>query len=97
MHNYKALKTASKVSVARVKVVDIAADEDAGIEEQSHEELQVVKKMYSADTGEAQDDSVTTYRLADMKHQIDNCKVNVARIQAEQDDLEQLEKDLKAL
>ena len=31
MHNYKALKSASKVSVLKVKVVDMTADEDAGI------------------------------------------------------------------
>ena len=97
MHNYKALKSASKVSVQKVKVVDQAADEDAGIEEVSHEELQVVKKMYNADTGEAQDDSVKSYSLIDVKWEIDRRKSSVAKIQAEQADLEQLETDLKAL
>ena len=97
MHNYKALKSASKVSVQKVKVVDQAADEDAGIEEVSHEELQVVKKMYNADTGEAQDDSVKSYSLIDVKWEIDHRKSSVAKIQAEQADWEQLETDLKAL
>ena len=48
MHNYKALKAASKVSVQKVKVVDQAADEDAGIKERSHEELQVVYISFSS-------------------------------------------------
>jgi hypothetical protein len=97
MHNYKALKSASKVSVQKVKVVDQAADEDAGIKERSHEELQVVKKMYSSDTGEAQDDSVRAYSLSEVKREIDNCKADVVRIEAHQAEWEQLETDLKAL
>ena len=97
MHNYKALKSASKVSVQQVKVVNIAADEDAGIEEHSHEELQVVCKKYDPDTGEAQDDSVMAYSLLEVKREIDHCKSQVARLQAEQAEWEQLETDLKAL
>ena len=97
MHNYKALKSASKVSVQKVKVVDQAADEDAGVKERSHEELQVVKKMYSSDTGEAQDDSVRAYSLSEVKREIDRCKEDVVRIQAQQAEWEQLETDLKAL
>ena len=97
MHNYKALKSASKVSVQKVKVVEVTADEDKGIEEKSHEELQVVCKKYDANTGEAQDDSVRTYSLSDVKREIDHCKAEVTAIQAKQADLEQLETDLKAL
>ena len=97
MHNYKALKSASKVSVQKVKVVDMAADEDKGIEERSHEELQVVCKCYDPNTGEAQDDSVRAYSLLDVKREIDHCKSQVVKLQAEQADLEQLETDLKAL
>ena len=97
MHNYKALKSASKVSVRKQKVVDKAADEDAGIEEQSHEELQVVCKKYDPDTGEAKDDSVGTYTLSTVKRRIDYYKTEIAKLQANQADLEQLETDLKAL
>jgi len=97
MHNYKALKSASKVSVQKVKVVDVAADEDKDIEEKSHQELQVVCKKYDSHTGEAQDDVVTEYQLSALKSQIDHCKSQVAKLQAEQADLEQLETDLKAL
>ena len=97
MHKYKALKAASKVSVRKQKVVDRPADEDAGRAEESHEELQVVKKMYDADTGEAMDDSIRAYSLSDVKREVDRCKSDVARIQADQAEWEQLEKDLKAL
>ena len=107
MHNYKALKSASKVSVQKVKVVDRAKvdevkDEDGNIityarAEQSHEELQVFCKCYDAQTGEALDDSVRTYTLSEVKREIDHCKSDVTAIQAKQADWEQLETDLKAL
>ena len=97
MHNYKALKSASKVSVQKVKVVDQAADEDAGIKERSHEELQVVCKKYDPDTGEAQDDYVRAYSLSEVKREIDRLKADVVRLEAEQAEWEQLETDLKAL
>ena len=80
MHNYKALKSASKVSVRKVG-----------------DKLQVVKKSYNADTGEAQSDSIRSYSLSEIKSEIDECKSEVTKIQAEQADLEQLETDLKAL
>ena len=97
MHNYKALKSASKVSVQKVKVVDIVADEDDGIEEKSHQELQIVCKKYDPHTGEAQDDSVMAYSLTDVKREIDRCKADVVKIEASQAEWEQIETDLKAL
>ena len=117
MHNYKALKSASKVSVQKVKVVDQAKvvevkykdDDDipAGLKvgdiktgsqsERSHEELQVVCKCYNSQTGEAQDDSVRTYSLAEVKSEIDRCKSDVVKIEAHQAEWEQIETDLKAL
>jgi len=117
MRNYKALKSAGKVSVQKVEIVDqVKVDEvkykdgddipdgkkvgDVKVREQekrSHEELQVVCKCYDAQTGEAKDDSVSTYILSVVKHDIDHCKSEVTKIQAQQTDLEELEKDLKAL
>jgi len=107
MHNYKALKAASKASVQKVKVVDRAKvdevkDEDGNITtyaraEESHEELQVVCKSYDPNTGEAKDDHVRAYSLSEMKREIDHCKSQIASLQAEQAELEQLETDLKAL
>ena len=107
MHNYKALKAASKASVQKVKVVDRAKVDEVknddgvitteAVTEQSHEELQVVCKCYDAQTGEAQDDSVKVYRLSNVKEEIDRCKLDVTEIEAKQAEWEQLEKDLKAL
>jgi len=113
MHNYKALKSASKASVQKVKVVDDPAveavdevrDGDGLITthavsaqaERSHEELQVVCKKYDPSTGEAQDDSVMAYTLSEVKREIDRCKSQVTKLEVEQADLEQLETDLKAL
>ena len=113
MHNYKALKSASKVSVQKVKVVDSPAveavaevkDGDGIITtysvpaqaERSHEELQVVSKKFDPDTGVAQDDYVRAYSLSEVKREIDRCKSRVASLEAEQAEWEQLETDLKAL
>jgi hypothetical protein len=107
MHKYKALKAAEKMSVRKQKVVDRAAvsevlDDDGNVAraaqaEESHEELQVVKKCFDSDTGAAQDDSVRSYSLADVKREVDRCKSDVARIQDQQAEWEELEKDLKAL
>ena len=104
MHNYKALKVAGNATVRKQKVVDSPAvgevrDEDGVITthaqaEQSHEELQVVCTKYDPNTGEAQDDSVTAYSLSDVKSEIDYRKAQVARLQAEQAEWEQLEVDL---
>ena len=107
MHNYKALKAASKASVRKVKVVDRAAvsevlDDDGNVSvhamaEESHDELQVVKKCYNSDTGEAAADSVRAYSLSEVKSEIDRCKSEVTKQQADQAEWEALETDLKAL
>mgnify|MGYP005823385447 CR=1 FL=1 len=107
MHNYKALKSASKVSVQKVEVVDqVKVDEvkneDGDIityarAKRSHEELQVVCKKFDPDTGEAQDDYVRAYSLSDVKREIDYRKSQITKMQAEQAEWEQLETDLKAL
>ena len=107
MHNYKALKEASKVSVRKQKVIDQAKvdevkDGDGNItthaqSERSHEELQVVTKSYNSQTGEAQDDSVKAYSLSEVKREIDHCKSEVTKLEDEQSQWEQLETDLKAL
>ena len=107
MHNYKALKSASKVSAQKVTVIDQAKvdevkDEDGNITtyaiaERSHEELQVVKKSYDSSTGESKDDIVRAYTLLGVNREIEDCKSEVTKIQAKQADLEELEKDLKAL
>ena len=107
MHNYKALKAASKASVRKQKVIDRAKVDEVkdgdgvvttrAVSEWSHEELQVVCKCYDAQTGEAQDDSVRAYRLSEVNREIDRCKSDVTRIEAHQAEWEQIETDLKAL
>ena len=97
MQNYKALKSAGKVSVRKQKVVLSPADESKGVSEVSEQQLQLVCKSYNPLTGEANDDVVKRCSLSEISQQIDNCKSEVAALEAEQADLEQLEKDLKAL
>ena len=95
MRNYKSLKSASKVSVRKQKIVDRDAEGDKA--EESHDELQVVKKCFNSDTGVAMDDSVHSYTLSQVKSEIDRCKSEIAKYQSSQDEWEQLETDLKAL
>ena len=98
MHNYKALKAASKVSVNKQAAVAAVYNEDGSVKTREvQEELQVVKKCFNSDTGEALADSVKSYSLSDVKREIDHCKSQVTKIQAEQAEWEQLETDLKAL
>jgi len=98
MRNYKALKSASKVSVRKQEAAEAVYNEDGSVKTQEvREELQVVCKCYDAQTGEAKDDSVRAYSLSDVKREIDHCKSQVARLEAEQAEWEQLETDLKAL
>ena len=98
MHNYKALKAANKVSVNKQAKADAVYNADGSMKTQEvHEELQVVKKCYNSDTGEAAADSVKSYSLSEVKSEIDRCKSEVAKQQADQAEWEALETDLKAL
>ena len=107
MKNYKAMKSAKSWSVKKAKVVDRAAvsevkDDDGKVvrkaeAEQSHDELQLVKKQFDPNSGKALDDSVQSYSLSEVASQIQQCKDRASEAQAEQADWEELEKDLKAL
>ena len=107
MKNYKAMKSAKSWSVKKAKVVDRAAvsevkDDDGNVvraaeAEQSHDELQLVRKQFDPSSGKALDDSVQSYNLSDVANQIQQCKNRASEAQAEQADWEELEKDLKAL
>ena len=107
MQNYKALKSAGKASVQKVEVVDqVKVDEvkdGDGIvttkaqDEKSREELQVVHKKYDANTGEELDDETTPCSIKIVGSEISHLKSRIERMQSEQADLEELEKDLKAL
>ena len=107
MKNYKAMKTAKSWSVKKAKVVDQAAvsevkDDDGNVvraaeAEKSHNELQLVKKQFDSNSGKALDDSVQSYNLSSLASDISRVKADISRLQDEQADMEQLEKDLKAL
>ena len=107
MKNYKAQKSAKNWSVKKAKVVDRAAvsevkDDDGNVvrtaqAEQSHDELQLVKKQFDPNSGKALDDSVQSFSLDQVAREIQSCKDRVSQAQAEQADWEELEKDLKAL
>jgi hypothetical protein len=98
MHNYKALKAAGKSSVKKQEAAAAVYNDDGSIKTQEvREELQVVCKSFNPQTGEAQDDSVRAYSLSEVKREVDSCKADVVRIEAEQAEWEQIETDLKAL
>ena len=107
MKNYKAMKSAKSWSVKKAKVVDQAAvsevtDSDGNVvrqaeAERSHNELQLVKKQFDSNSGKALDDSVQSYNLSSLASDISSVKADISRLQDEQADMEQLEKDLKAL
>ena len=107
MKNYKAMKSAKSWSVKKTKVVDSKAvsevkDDDGNVvrkaqAEQSHDELQLVKKQFDGSTGKALDDSVQSYSLEQVASEISRMKADIKQMQDEQADMEELEKDLKAL
>lgn len=107
MKNYKAMKTAKSWSVKKVKVVEAEAvkevKDDKGVvvrqaqAEQSRDELQLIKKQFDASTGKAMDDAVQSYNLEQVASEISRIKANIVDMQAEQADMEEMEKDLKAL
>ena len=107
MKNYKAMKSAKRWSVKKAKVVDRAAvsevkDDDGNVvraaeAEISHDELQLVKKQFDPNSGKALDDSVQSYSLSQVANDISRVKAQISELQDEQADMEQLEKDLKAL
>ena len=107
MKNYKAMKSAKSWSVKKAKVVDRAAvsevkDDDGKVvraaeAEESHDELQLVQKRYDSNSGKALDDSVQSFDLGSLASDISRVKADISKLQDEQADMEQLEKDLKAL
>ena len=107
MKNYKAMKSAKSWSVKKSKVVDSPAvsevtDSDGKVvrqaeAEKSHNELQLVQKRYDSNSGKALDDSVRSIELSSLASDISRVKAQISDLQDEQADMEQLEKDLKAL
>ena len=107
MKNYKAMKSAKSWSVKKAKVVDSPSvsevkDDDGNVvrsaqAERSHDELQLVQKRFDSNSGKALDDSVQSISLSSLANDISRVKAQISELQDEQADMEQLEKDLKAL
>ena len=101
------MKSAKSWSVKKAKVVDSPAisevkDDDGNVvrqaeAERSHDELQLVQKRYDSNSGKALDDSVQSISLSSLASDISRVKAQISDLQDEQADMEQLEKDLKAL
>ena len=101
------MKSAKSWSVKKAKVVDFPAvsevkDDDGNVvraaeAEQSHDELQLVRKRFDPSSGKALDDSIQSYSLSQVASDINRVKADISRLQDEQADMEELEKDLKAL
>ena len=81
MINYKALKSASKVSLSKT---------NDGL-------YYITKKNYNADTGAEESDSISKAEINEISNRIDNCSKVISDYTAEKADLEQLKTDLEAL
>ena len=98
MVNYKVLKSAGKVSVKKQDAAEDVYNDDGSLKTSAvKEELQVVCKRYDSATGESLDDVVKAFGLAEVSLEINRLKADISKLQSQQADWEELEKDLKAL
>ncbi|MDB4333695.1 hypothetical protein N9990_00050 [bacterium] len=81
MKDYKALKSDSKVSIAKT----------------NEGKYFITKKNYNIDTGAAKDDSISQVRIEDINTRITNISAQITAITSEKADYEQLKTDLEAL
>ena len=90
MKGYSAKKTAKKWSLAKTKVVDVPAvtevkDEDgkvvrAKVDEKSHEEIMLSKKVYDSETGKALTDSVVAVSDGECDVMIESIDLQVTEL-----------------
>jgi len=80
--NYKAMKSASKVSVAKT-------DSDTV--------FKVTRKVFDTDTGSAKDDKVENTPIEFVNARIEQCTAEINSWTAEKADLEQFKTDAEAL
>ena len=81
MKDYKALKSASKVSIAKT----------------NEGKYFITKKNYNIDTGEESNDSINQVRIEDINTNITNISAQITALTSEKEDCEQLKTDLEAL
>ena len=81
MINYKILKAASKVSIAKT----------------NEDKYFITKKNYNVDTGEAKDDSISQVRIEEIDTRVSRISASITSLTSEKADYEQLKTDLEAL
>ena len=81
MINYKVLKAASKVSIAKT----------------NEDKYFITKKNYNVDTGEAKDDSISQVRIEEIDTRVSRISTSITSLTSEKADYEQLKTDLEAL
>ena len=81
MINYKVLKAASKVSIAKT----------------NEDKYFITKKNYNVDTGEAKDDSISQIRIEEIDTRVSRISESITSLTSEKADYEQLKTDLEAL
>ena len=81
MKNYKALKSASKVSISKT---------NDGL-------YYITKKNYNIDTGAEENDSISRVEIADIDVRVSHISALSTELTNEKADLEQLKTDLEAL
>ena len=81
MKDYKALKSASKVSISKT----------------NEGQYFITKKNYNIDTGEESNDSINQVRIEDIDTNITNISAQITSLTSEKADYEQLKTDLEAL
>ena len=81
MKNYKALKSASKVSLSKT---------NDGL-------YYITKKNYNTDTGTEENDSISRVIIVDLDSRISLISTQSTELASEKADLEQLKTDLEAL
>ena len=81
MLNYKALKSASKVSLSKT----------------NDDLYYITKKNYNTDTGAEENDSISRVVIADIDTRLSHISAQSTELTNEKADLEQLKTDLEAL
>lgn len=107
MINYIQGKEDECCSVRKQKIIDREAvaevlDDDGNVvrpaeAEESHEELQLVKKQFNPMNGQALDDFVQSFEISEIDREIAQKDDEISRLQLEKADWEALKSDLEAL
>jgi len=107
MKNYIQGKEDECCSVRKQKIIDKEAvsevlDDDGNVvrpaeAEESHEELQLVKKQFNPMNGQALDDAVESFEISDIDREIARADDEISKLQSEKADWEALKSDLEAL